>query len=138
MSIIHRSHFQNLVAAEVMRLKYPEEQRLLTSAATVLKEHHNRRRRQEALIVWRFVLGPPLPRRSFVVHPKRAVGIASKERRERKEEKLESKQCRSLKSPDGGAAPGRESTHKNLLSVLFAFFRGQFNRWTWDQWRWSE
>ncbi len=32
------SHFQNLVAAEVTRLKYPEEQSLLTSAATALNE----------------------------------------------------------------------------------------------------
>ena len=34
------SHFQNLIAAEVTRLKHPEDQSLLTSAATVLKEPH--------------------------------------------------------------------------------------------------
>ena len=37
-STLQGSRFQNLVAAEVTRLKYPEEQSLLTSAATVLKE----------------------------------------------------------------------------------------------------
>ena len=37
-STLQGSRFQNLVAAEVTRLKHSENQSLLTSAATVLKE----------------------------------------------------------------------------------------------------
>jgi hypothetical protein len=63
------------------------------------------------------------------VNPKRAIGIAAKKRGERKEERLESKQCWPWASPAGGATQGRASVHENLPSVLFAFFRGQFNCW---------
>ena len=38
LNFMRRSRFQNLVAAEVTRLKHSEDQSLLTSAATVLKE----------------------------------------------------------------------------------------------------
>ena len=39
-STLQGSRFQNLVAAEVTRLKHSENQSLLTSAATALKEPH--------------------------------------------------------------------------------------------------